>query len=55
MSKTTKKSMNAKSVGPCGEYNCPTCIFSKSHAPGDPYDISKCPKYNSAEKVKKSQ
>ena len=34
-------------IGPCGEYDCPVCVFTKSQAPGNPYDLRDCPKYNS--------
>ena len=46
-SKNILKNKRLMDIGPCGEYNCPICIFTKSQAPGNPYDVSKCPKYNS--------
>lgn len=30
--------------GPGADCDCPVCVFSKSHAPGDPYNLSGCPK-----------
>jgi len=44
-------------IGPCGEHNCPVCVFTKSQAPGNPYDLKDCPKYNSgkAEETKKNE
>lgn len=35
------------SIGPSLDCNCPVCIFTQSQAPGQPYDLSKCPKYSS--------
>ena len=34
------------SIGPSSDCNCPVCIFTQSQAPGQPYDLSQCPKYN---------
>lgn len=33
--------------GPGPDCDCPVCVFSKSQAPGDPYDLKGCPKYQS--------
>ncbi len=46
-SRKTEKRKRQVSVGPCGEYNCPVCVFTKSQAPGNPYDLKDCPKYRS--------
>ena len=51
-----KKILNKKKnkiigVGPSDDCTCAICVFTKSHAPGDSYDVEKCPKYN----LKKSQ
>ena len=35
-----------KPIGPCGEYNCSVCVFTKSQAPGNPYDLKDCPRYD---------
>jgi len=32
------------SRGPGSDCECPVCVFSKSQAPGDPYDLKDCPK-----------
>ncbi len=41
-----KKKRKALSVGPSEDCNCAICVFTKSHAPGDSYDVKDCPKYN---------
>lgn len=41
MPKKRKKPIN---VGPGADCYCAVCIFAKSHAPGEPYDLKKCPK-----------
>ncbi len=46
-SKNKENSKKPMSVGPCGELNCPVCVFTKSQAPGNPYDLNDCPKYKS--------
>ncbi len=43
-----KKNKNVRSVGPGIDCNCQICIFTKSQAPGNPYNIKDCPKYNSS-------
>jgi hypothetical protein len=48
------KKKSVKPRGPGDDCTCPSCIFTKSHAPGDPYDLTKCPKYNSPKKKKPS-
>jgi hypothetical protein len=35
-------------VGPDEFCNCPVCIFSKSQAPGNPYDLEQCPRYRAS-------
>ncbi len=32
------------SRGPGVDCDCPVCVFAKSQAPGDPYDLKDCPK-----------
>ncbi|MDP8212483.1 MAG: hypothetical protein P9X22_04210 [Candidatus Zapsychrus exili] len=46
-SQKNKKKASFVPIGPCGEHNCPICIFTKSQAPGNPYDLKDCLKYNS--------
>lgn len=36
--------------GPGDDCHCPVCVFSKSHAPGDAYDLEQCPKYRQQNK-----
>ncbi len=50
--KDESKDVKSKSTsaGPCEDCNCPTCIFAKSQAPGDPYDIENCPKAKKRER-----
>lgn len=45
-SKKYKKGVIPTPIGPCGEYTCSVCVFTKSQAPGNPYDLKNCPKYN---------
>lgn len=45
-----KKDKNKGFVGPSDECNCPVCVFTKSQAPGNPYDVKDCPKYNASNK-----
>ncbi len=52
-SNKNKKSKRQICVGPCGEYNCPVCVFTKSQAPGNPYDLKDCPKYKSEKTLKR--
>ncbi|MDD3374337.1 MAG: hypothetical protein PHY73_01265 [Candidatus Omnitrophica bacterium] len=40
------KIKQAYGVGPSDDCDCKICVFTKSHAPGDSYDVKKCPKYN---------
>lgn len=46
--KSNNKKKNLNSVGPGYDCNCPVCIFTKSQAPGNPYDLKDCLKYNSS-------
>ncbi|OGX08513.1 MAG: hypothetical protein A2Y03_01810 [Omnitrophica WOR_2 bacterium GWF2_38_59] len=41
------KKNKIKPIGPSDDCNCPVCVFTKSQAPGNPYDLKDCPKYNS--------
>lgn len=42
-----KKKDKHKASRPGKDCNCPVCVFSKSQAPGDSYDLKNCPKWNS--------
>jgi len=44
-SKNIKKEKKIISTGLCGKFDCPVCIFTKSQAPGNPYNLNDCPKY----------
>ena len=44
-SQKKKKKNKFESSGPGDDCNCPVCIFSKSQAPGNPYDLKNCPKF----------
>ncbi|MCK5616454.1 hypothetical protein KAR91_82085 [Candidatus Pacearchaeota archaeon] len=48
-----KKKKKSKSVGPKDDCNCPVCVFTKSQAPGNPYDLTSCPRWASGKKKKK--
>lgn len=52
---TTKNSKNIKThlVGPGNDCNCPVCLFTKTQAPGNPYDLKYCPKCKSYDNIKK--
>ncbi len=39
------KNEDFQAIGPGDDCNCSTCVFTKSQAPGDPYDLDKCPKF----------
>jgi len=53
-----KKSKKNKKIehfsnGPGVDCHCPVCIFTKSQAPGDSYDLNDCPKFRAENKNKK--
>ena len=45
------------SSGPGKDCKCQVCVFNKSQAPGQPYDITECPLWNKRKtgKLKKAQ
>ncbi len=49
------KKKKSNSVGPGDACNCPVCIFAKSQAPGDPYDLKDCPKHNALKRAQGSK
>ncbi len=46
------KKKKVESVRPDDSCNCPVCVFTKSQAPGDPYDLTKCPRCAPKERQK---
>ena len=52
MKKHPQKKNKFKSIGPGDDCNCPVCVFTKSQAPGNPYDLTDCPKYTPRKKLK---
>ncbi len=40
------------SCRPGVDCECQVCVFSKSQAPGQPYDITKCPLWNKGQSKK---
>ncbi len=44
--KINKDIEDCMTSGPGKECKCKVCIFSKSQAPGQPYDITQCPLWN---------
>jgi len=54
MGKKKKKDVSKK-LAPhafSDECNCPLCIFTKSQAPGDAYDLENCPQWSSLKNKK---
>ena len=51
-SKEKNKKIESRLSGPGDDCNCPVCIFTKSQAPGNPYDLKDCPRYNSSKSSK---
>ena len=45
-SKENNRRRGSMLTGPGYDCNCPTCVFAKSQASGDPYDLKDCPKCN---------
>jgi ssDNA-binding Zn-finger/Zn-ribbon topoisomerase 1 len=43
----TNKLTTHTSNGPGVDCNCPVCIFAKSQAPGQAYDLTECPRCRS--------
>ena len=43
------------SSGPGKECKCQVCIFSKSQAPGQPYDITQCPLWKKEKMTKRKE
>ncbi|MCK5706459.1 MAG: hypothetical protein KAI43_02310 [Candidatus Aureabacteria bacterium] len=39
---------------PGNDCKCPVCIFTKSQAPGNPYDLTNCPKLKPQTSSKKN-
>lgn len=45
-----KQVMKRHSIGFDENCKCPVCLFTRSQAPGQPYDLKKCPKFNDSNK-----